>query len=273
MRPSTTFLTNGPTNEPDKEEDPMDKRLLVQMTANIVAAHASANEMGQGDLLQEIDLVFRKLSDLGEGAEQVLEAGQEPEAGHPPKPAVPLAAAFGAEKVFCMVCGEGMKTLKRHLARVHGMKPGQYRRAFGIPTGTALVAKNYSDARKKMALDLNLADGLAKARAARKSKVAPVETPSPAEAPAPEVIQEDLGLADRLVKARATRMSKAAAVQTLAPAETPAPKIVPEKRAAKVKKPARSAAPVETEPPVETPVTTEVAAPTVIRRKRAATAE
>ena len=50
------------------------------------------------------------------------------------------------------------------------MKPGQYRKAFGIPVGTPLVAKNYSEARKKMALDLNLADGLAKARAARGKK-------------------------------------------------------------------------------------------------------
>ena len=144
----------------------MDKRFLVQMTADIVAAHASANEMGQGDLLQEIDIVFRKLSSLHEAGE----VGQEPEAGRPPKPAVPLAAAFGAEKVFCMVCGQGMKTLKRHLGTAHQMKPGQYRRAFNVPAGKPLVARNYSEARKKMAADLNLAERLVKARAARGKK-------------------------------------------------------------------------------------------------------
>ena len=81
-----------------------------------------------------------------------------------------MDAAFGAEKVFCMACGKGMKTLKRHLSTAHDLKPGQYRRKFGIPPGTALVAKNYSEARKKMAQDLNLAEGLAKARAARGKK-------------------------------------------------------------------------------------------------------
>jgi predicted transcriptional regulator len=63
-----------------------------------------------------------------------------------------------------------MKTLKRHLSTAHGMKPGQYRKAFSIPAGTALVAKNYSEARKKMAADLHLADRLVKARAARGKK-------------------------------------------------------------------------------------------------------
>ena len=149
----------------------MDKRLLLQMTADIVASHASMNEMSQGDLVGEIDLVFRKLANLAGGVE--LEEGVLVEgeiSSDKPKPAVPMEAAFGAEKVFCMVCGKGMKTLKRHIATAHEMKPGQYRKAFGIPPGTALVAKDYSDARKKMAKKFNLADRLVKARAAKGTK-------------------------------------------------------------------------------------------------------
>ena len=63
-----------------------------------------------------------------------------------------------------------MKTLKRHLATAHDLKPGQYRKMYGIPAGTPLVAKDYSEARKKMAQDLNLAERLVKARAARGKK-------------------------------------------------------------------------------------------------------
>ncbi|MBI5017593.1 MAG: MucR family transcriptional regulator [Deltaproteobacteria bacterium] len=151
----------------------MDKRLLLQMTADIVASHASMNELSQVDLLGEISMVFKRLSDLAggmEGEEIVIEAEATAAKSEPPKPAVPLEAAFGADKVFCMVCGQGMKTLKRHLSTAHAMKPGQYRKAFGIPAGTALVAKNYSEARKKMAADLHLADRLVKARAARGKK-------------------------------------------------------------------------------------------------------
>jgi len=150
----------------------MDKRLLLQMTADIVASHASMNELSQADLLAEIDQVYVKLCGLSGGAEGEGEVTVEMVTAEPEqvKPAVPLEAAFGADKVFCMICGKGMKTLKRHLATAHDMKPGQYRKAFGIPAGTALVARSYSEARKRMAKDLNLADRLVEARAARGKK-------------------------------------------------------------------------------------------------------
>ena len=146
----------------------MDSQALLKLTSDIVASHASANELSRDALLAEIEQVFAKLTSLG-GIEDVappvlgdLAAEEEPEIA----PAVPLEAAFGAEKVFCMACGKGMKTLKRHLSTAHDMKPGQYRKTFHIPAGTPLVAKNYSEARKKMAQDLNLAERLVKARAA-----------------------------------------------------------------------------------------------------------
>ncbi len=152
----------------------MDKRLLLQLTADIVASHASMNEMGQEDLLAEIDRVYQKLASLAgeEVAEQEAAApAEEAEVEAPPKPAVPLEAAFGKEKIFCMVCGKGMKTLKRHLTTAHGLKPGQYRRMFGIPAGTPLVARDYSEARKKMAEKLNLAERLVEARRIRAQKL------------------------------------------------------------------------------------------------------
>lgn len=148
----------------------MDKSQLIALTADIVASHAYTREMSKEELLSEIDVVFAKLASLG-GTESAAEPSTEAEASEETavgKPAVPLEAAFGADKVFCMVCGQGMKTLKRHIKTSHDMMPGQYRKAFGIPAGTPLVAKNYSEARKKMAKDLNLAGRLVKARAARK---------------------------------------------------------------------------------------------------------
>ncbi len=148
----------------------MDKAKLLSLTSEIVSAHASFNELSQKALLVEIDQVFRKLASLVDvqGAESAPESLAV--SAEDAKPALPLDAAFGADRVFCMVCGQGMKTLKRHLSTAHGMKPGQYRKEFGIPSGTPLVAKSYSEARRKMAKDLNLAEGLAKARAARGKK-------------------------------------------------------------------------------------------------------
>jgi predicted transcriptional regulator len=151
-----------------RQEEPMDTKALLSMTADIVSSHASMNELTQEQLLAEIQNVYAKLAAIGGvGDVECVPIEMEEEAL---VPAVPLDAAFGADKVFCMVCGRGMKTLKRHINTSHDMNPGQYRRAFGIPAGTPLVAKNYSEARKKMAQDLNLADGLAKARAARGKK-------------------------------------------------------------------------------------------------------
>ena len=151
----------------------MDKRTLLSLTTDIVSSHASVNELTKEDLLAEIQNVFAKLSALA-GDDSVscapISEGATEEEEVQTVPAVPLEAAFAADKVFCMVCGKAMKTLKRHLSTAHGLKPGEYRKQFGIPTGTPLIAKEYSEARRKMAQDLNLADGLAKARAARGKK-------------------------------------------------------------------------------------------------------
>lgn len=164
----------------------MDKDKLLALTTDIVSSHASMNEMTQEALIQEIGLIYAKLASLA----GVDDDGDFPPEGTPEaptelKPAVPLQAAFGADQVFCMVCGLGLKTLKRHLGTAHGLKPGAYRKQFGIPSGTALVAKNYSDSRKALAKDMNLAERLTKARAVRSANraekaegVVPVEIPA-----------------------------------------------------------------------------------------------
>ncbi len=50
------------------------------------------------------------------------------------------------------------------------MTPKEYRTQFDIPAGTALASKDYSESRRQMAIDKNLAGGLAKARADRGEK-------------------------------------------------------------------------------------------------------
>jgi len=91
-----------------------------------------------------------------------------------------LKKAFQADQVFC---GKGrMKTLTRHLSSAHGMKPGKYRKQFNIPSTQPLTAKNFSEARRKTAVQRGLADNLAKALAARVEKrkaVKPVAAKKP----------------------------------------------------------------------------------------------
>ncbi len=62
-----------------------------------------------------------------------------------------------------------MKTLARHLKTAHDMTAKEYRQQFGIPAGTPLAAKDYSEKRKQMAIDRGLGENLAKARAEKKA--------------------------------------------------------------------------------------------------------
>lgn len=139
---------------------------LLELTANIVSSHASVSEMSGEELLQELQKVYSALQKL----ETVTgETGEEAEVK---APAISLKKAFQPDQVSCMICGKtGMKTLARHLAQVHNMKPGAYRKQFGIPSTQALTAKNFSEARRKMAQERGLADNLAKARAVRAAKI------------------------------------------------------------------------------------------------------
>jgi predicted transcriptional regulator len=147
---------------------------LVELAANIVSSHASVNEMSTEELLQEIQKVYTALQQLEAAGTAVQAAETEPKA-----PAMSLKKAFQADQVYCMICGRGgMKTLARHLAQTHGMKPGEYRKQFGIPSSQPLTARNFSEGRRKMSHDRGLADNLAKARAVRAAKLAEKAAPA-----------------------------------------------------------------------------------------------
>jgi predicted transcriptional regulator len=144
---------------------------ILELTASIVSSHASVTEMTGEELLLELQKVHAALQKL-----EVV--GAEGAPVEDSKPTITLKKAFQADQVVCMICGKGgMKTLTRHLAQVHNMKPGAYRKQFGIPSGQSLTAKNFSEARRKMAQERGLADNLAKAREVRAAKLKAKQSP------------------------------------------------------------------------------------------------
>ncbi len=148
---------------------------IIDLTAEIVMAHASSTQMSSDELLQEIQKVHALL--------QAIEGGPTPVAEEP-RPPLTLKQAFRKDEVICMVCGKGgMKSLTRHLKQ-HGLKPGQYRKQFGIPSSQSLTARSFSEARRKMAEERGLGDVLAKARKVRaanlKTKTKKVAPANPA---------------------------------------------------------------------------------------------
>jgi predicted transcriptional regulator len=141
---------------------------IMEMVAEIVAAHASTTNMSTEELIVELSSVYQALVALEKREVMTVAAPTEGMA-----PAISKKKAFGKDKVVCMICGKGMKTLTRHLRTAHAMAPGQYRKQFGIPRSQSLAARNYSESRRQLALDRGLGEKLAQAREARaKTKVA-----------------------------------------------------------------------------------------------------
>lgn len=136
---------------------------LLEMAAEIVAAHASTTNMSKEELVAELSEVYHALNALEKGETVTAEESAD-------APVVTRKKAFGKDKIYCMICGKGMKTLSRHLKTSHGMTASEYRKQFDIPRSQSLAAKSYSETRRQMAIDRGLGEKLAKARAAKGRK-------------------------------------------------------------------------------------------------------
>jgi predicted transcriptional regulator len=136
---------------------------LLEMAAEIVAAHASSTSMTKEELIAELTEIHKALAALEKGEVAAAELVEEVAAA----PTISRKKAFGKDKVVCMLCGKEMKTLTRHLKTAHGLKPGEYRKQFDIPRSQPLAARAYSESRRQMAMERGLGENLAKARAAR----------------------------------------------------------------------------------------------------------
>ena len=120
---------------------------LLEMTAEIVKAHAGASKLTSDELLGDLVKVYAALQGLVLGPSM----GNEEK----PRPALTVKQAFKKDEVICMVCGKaGMKMLTRHLNIVHGMKPREYRKQFGIPKTQSLSAASLTEAKRESALVL-----------------------------------------------------------------------------------------------------------------------
>ncbi|PLX78591.1 MAG: MucR family transcriptional regulator [Desulfuromonas sp.] len=138
---------------------------LLELATDLVSSHASMTPMSKEDLVAEINEVYAALTALESGEAVEVATAEDADA-----PVVSKRKAFGKNKIYCMVCGKGFTTLKRHLSTAHEMTPREYRDKFDIPAGTVLAAKAYSESRRQMAIDKDLGAGLAKARAKRAKK-------------------------------------------------------------------------------------------------------
>lgn len=120
---------------------------LLPLVSEIVAAHLSNNRVPQSELRSLIRDVYQALAEVG---------GIEATSGAGARPVVPVDGSVGQSEIACLVCGEKMKMLKRHLRTAHGMTPRQYRESYGLPAGYPLVAPAYARRRSKLAKSIGL---------------------------------------------------------------------------------------------------------------------
>ena len=144
---------------------------LLELAAEIVSSHASVTSMSTDELLIEIQKVHAALKSIEAGTDVVVQETEEA------KPALTVKEAFKKNEIICMVCGKGgFKTLARHLKQAHGLKPGEYKKQFGIPSKQPLAAKSFSQSRREMAQERGLSAVLAKARETRAAKLLAAKT-------------------------------------------------------------------------------------------------
>lgn len=120
---------------------------LVMLTADIVAAHVSNNNVAISDLPVLIASVHGSLSDLGNAAK--AEAPKQ-------EPAVSIRSSVKPDYIVCLEDGKKFKMLKRHLNTTYGMTPDEYRTKWGLPKDYPMVAPNYAATRADLAKKIGL---------------------------------------------------------------------------------------------------------------------
>ncbi len=120
---------------------------LITLTSDIVAAHVSNNSVSIDEVPILIENVFQALSGLGE--EPVIEET-------PLEPAVSIRASVRPDHVTCLECGKKLTLLKRHLMTDHDLTPEEYRQRWSLAPDHPLVAPNYANQRRDLAVKIGL---------------------------------------------------------------------------------------------------------------------
>lgn len=129
-------------------EDASMKETLVELTAEIVSAYVSKNNVAGAELGQLIAEVHGALKNSVNGA-------TEPQS-EAPRPAVPVRKSVTPDYIICLEDGKRFKSLKRHLRSHYDMTPEQYRERWGLPADYPMVAPSYTDARSALAKKMGL---------------------------------------------------------------------------------------------------------------------
>jgi predicted transcriptional regulator len=138
-----------PAEKRDEDRrEAVDDRMLIEMTAQIVAAYLSRNSIPTAEVPRVIAAVRQGLATLGSEGEA--------ERSDKPEPAVPIKGSVGRDAIACLICGRRQKMLKRHILIAHGLSPAEYRQTFGLRSDYPMTAPSYAKKRSQLARQFGL---------------------------------------------------------------------------------------------------------------------
>jgi predicted transcriptional regulator len=141
----------------------LERSKIAELTTEIVAAYVSYHQIRPTDVPTIINAVGIELAALG----------RDTDAGAPKKmePAISVRRSVRPDHLVCLICAKKQKLLKRHLTVEHELTPDEYRQKFGLKTDYPMVAPDYAQQRRELALSIGL--GKPKKAARRRRKPAP----------------------------------------------------------------------------------------------------
>jgi len=121
-----------------------DKKLYLELAADIVAAFVSHNNIPPED----IPALFSSLAETIErSARQEIELENQKQLN----PAVPIDQSLTDDAIICLEDGISFQSLKRHLRVKYNMTPEEYREKWGLAADYPMVAPNYAKRRSMLA--------------------------------------------------------------------------------------------------------------------------
>ncbi len=120
---------------------------LLELTAQVVAAHVSNNSIPVNDLPQLIREIYQTMASVGSADGRMAER---------PNPAVPVKKSVTPDYIVCLEDGKKLKMLKRHLKTAYDMSPEDYRERWNLPSDYPMVAPNYAKQRSRLAKQIGL---------------------------------------------------------------------------------------------------------------------
>ncbi|MCT7373459.1 MucR family transcriptional regulator [Chelativorans salis] len=131
-------------DEPQTKND----EVLIELTADVVAAYVSNNPVPVSELSNLIADVHTALGKVNRTGEQAP--------AEKPKPAVNPKRSVHDDYIICLEDGKKFKSLKRHLMTHYSLTPEQYREKWGLDPSYPMVAPSYAVARSQLAKKMGL---------------------------------------------------------------------------------------------------------------------